>query len=108
MRIQPLWYLQGSSNTSVSSEVLDLDFWENECPSGCALKCLRTVRMTDISGLLNEMRFIKFLLENSPILKIMSVTPSVYVIVQRGMQMVIELLEFQRVSPLARIKFYVE
>lgn len=99
--------MQGSSNTSVSPEVLDLDFWENECPLDCAFKCLQTVKMTDISGLPHEMRFIKFLLENSPILEIMSITPSVYAIEGR-MHMVTELLEFRRVSPQAKIKFVLD
>ncbi|RVW44667.1 F-box/FBD/LRR-repeat protein [Vitis vinifera] len=99
--------ISGSSNTSVSPEVLDLDFWENECPLDCAFKCLQTVKMTDISGLPHEMRFIKFLLENSPILEIMSITPSVYAIEGR-MHMVTELLEFRRVSPQAKIKFVLD
>ncbi|KAJ9709498.1 hypothetical protein PVL29_001127 [Vitis rotundifolia] len=102
-----IYFTKGSSNASVSPEVLDLDFWENECPSDCAFKCLQTVKMTDISGLPHEMRFIKFLLENSPILEIMSITPSVYAIEGR-IHMVTELLEFRRVSPHAKIKFVLD
>lgn len=60
--------------------------------------------MTDMSGVPHEMGFIKFLLRNSPVLEIMSITPSVYVTEGR-LNLLIELLRFKRASAEAEIIF---
>lgn len=95
---------QGSSNTSAATEALDLDFWEEDCPSDCALEQLKTVKMADLSGVPHEMEFIRFLLGNAPMLEIMSITPSVYVTEGR-LNMLIELVRFRRASAQAEIIF---
>ncbi|GFZ18383.1 F-box/RNI-like superfamily protein [Actinidia rufa] len=96
--------ISGSSNTSAATEASDLDFGGKECPTDCTFGLLKTVKMTDMSGVPHEMEFIKFLLGNSPVLKIMSVTPSVYGTDAR-INMLIELLRFRRASPDAEITF---
>lgn len=60
--------------------------------------------MSDISGVPHEMEFIKFLLENSPILKTVIMSPCVYVL-GGTLNMLVELLRFRRASPQAEIVF---
>ncbi|XP_074296031.1 F-box/FBD/LRR-repeat protein At1g13570-like isoform X2 [Silene latifolia] len=96
--------ISGSSNTMVAFEAPDLDFWETECPSDCKFKQLKTVRMTDLCGAPHEMRLIKFLLENSPVLGSMTIAPCIY-ITEVKLDMLIELVSFRRASSLATIKF---
>ncbi|GAB4828968.1 hypothetical protein Ancab_018628 [Ancistrocladus abbreviatus] len=96
--------ISGSSNTLVTLEAPDLDFWESRCPSDCRFKCLKIVKMTDLCGVPHEMELIKFLLGNSPALQVMSIMSCVYVTDAR-MNMLIELLRFRRASPLAEIRF---
>lgn len=96
--------ISGSSNTIVASEAPDLGFWEKECPRDCTFGQLKTVKMSDMSGVPHEMEFIKFLLRNSPKLEIMSITPSVYVTEGR-VNMLIELVRFRRASAQAEIVF---
>ncbi|KAM0019819.1 putative F-box domain, FBD domain, leucine-rich repeat domain superfamily [Helianthus debilis subsp. tardiflorus] len=96
--------ISGSSNPSPATETPDLDFWEKECPCDCAFKRLKIVKMTDVSGVPHEMGFIEFLLGNSPVLEIMSITPSVYVTEGR-VNMLIELLRLKRASAEAEIIF---
>lgn len=81
-----------------------MDFWEEDCPSDCALEQLKTVKMADLSGVPHEMEFIRFLLGNAPMLEIMSITPSVYVTEGR-LNMLIELVRFRRASAQAEIIF---
>lgn len=96
--------ISGSSNTLAATEAPDLDFWVNECPSDCTLERLKTVKMTDMSGVPHEMEFIKFLLGHSPMLEIMIIIPSVYVTDGR-LNMLIELVRFKRASAQAEIVF---
>lgn len=98
------WLMQSSSNTSLATEATDLDFWENECPSDCTFRLLKSVKIADISGVPHEMEFIKFLLRNSPVLEIMSIIPSSCVTDGR-INMLIELLRFRRASAEAEITF---
>lgn len=60
--------------------------------------------MSDVSGVPHEMEFIKFLLENSPILKTVIMSPCVYVL-DGTLNMLVELLRFRRASPQAEIVF---
>ncbi|GMH01836.1 hypothetical protein Nepgr_003675 [Nepenthes gracilis] len=99
--------ISGSSNTLAALEAPDLDFWDTECPSNCTFKRLQTVKMTDMCGVPHEMELIKFLLGNSPALEMMSITPCLYVTDAR-INMLIELLRFQRASPRAEIIFIQE
>ena len=81
-----------------------MDFWEKECPRDCTFGRLKIVKMTDMSGVPHEMGFIKFLLGNSPVLEIMSITPTVYVTEGR-LNLLIELLRFRRASAEAELLF---
>ncbi|XP_024989650.1 F-box/FBD/LRR-repeat protein At1g13570 isoform X2 [Cynara cardunculus var. scolymus] len=96
--------ISGSSNSSSACEAPDFDFWEKECPCDCTFEQLKIVKMTDMSGVPHEMGFIEFLLGSSPVLEIMSITPSVYVTEGR-LNLLIELLRFRRASAEAEIIF---
>lgn len=99
--------ISGSSNTLAALEAPDLEFWERKGLLDCTFKNLKTVKMTDMSGVPHELEFIKFLLGNSPVLEIMSITPCVYVIEGR-LNMLIELVRFRRASAQAEIVFNLE
>jgi hypothetical protein len=62
------------------------------------------VKMTEMSGVPHEMEFIKFLLEKSPVLEIMSIMPCQFV-TDRRLNMLIELVSFRRASARAEILF---
>lgn len=96
--------ISGSSNSSSATEAPDFDFWENECPCDCTFEQLKIVKMTDMSGVPHEMGFIEFLLGCSPVLEIMSISPSMYVTKGR-LNLLIELLRFRRASAEAEIIF---
>lgn len=96
--------ISGSSNTSAPLEAPDLDFWENECPNDCTFERLKTVKVSDMSGVPHEMEFLRFVLANSPVLEVMSILPGVYVSCGR-MNMLIDLLRFRRASAQAEIIF---
>lgn len=98
------WFLQGSSNTSAASRDHDLKFWDENFSDDFTLHELKTVKLTDVSSVPLEMRFIKFLLEHSPGLEEMSITPSLYVTEGR-LAMLIDLVSFRRASPQASIVF---
>ncbi|KAK3015411.1 hypothetical protein RJ639_007483 [Escallonia herrerae] len=97
-------HISGSSNTSAATECPDLEFWEMECPHDCTLEQLKTVKMTDMSAVPHEMKFIRFLLGNSPLLEVMSITPSVYV-TDGKLNMLVELVRLRRASSQAEIIF---
>ncbi|KAG8366513.1 hypothetical protein BUALT_Bualt17G0087800 [Buddleja alternifolia] len=96
--------ISGSSNTSSAVRGPDLQFWEEKFSLDCRLRQLKTVKLTDVSGVPHEMKFIKYLLQHSPCLEKMSITPSVYVTEGR-LNMLIELVSFRRASPQASIVF---
>ena len=81
-----------------------MEFWEKECPSHCIFGRLKVVKMTEMSGVPHEMEFIRFLLENSPVLEVMSIAPCSSVTEGR-LNMLIELVRFRRASPRAEILF---
>lgn len=95
---------QGSSNTSAAIEAPDVDLWEKESPSEYTFERLKLVKMSEMSGVPHEMEFIKFLLNRSPELEIMSIMPCGYVIDGR-LNMLIELVRFRRASAQAEIEF---
>ncbi|KAI3516805.1 hypothetical protein L1887_15849 [Cichorium endivia] len=95
--------ISGSSNSS-SADAPVLDFWEKDCAFGSTFDRLKMVKMTDMSGTPHEMGFIELLLESSPVLETMSITPSVYMTEGRT-SFLIELLRFRRASPEAEIIF---
>lgn len=99
--------ISGSSNTLAALEAPDLEFWERKGLLDCTFKNLKTVKMTDMSGVPHELECIKFLLGNSPVLEIMSITPCVYVIEGR-LNMLIGLVRFRRASAQAEIVFNLE
>lgn len=96
--------ISGSSNTLAAIEAPDLDFWSAQCPQGCSFKQLKSVKMTDMSGVPHEMQFIKFLLANSPVLKTLSITPCAYVM-DGGLNMLIQLNKFRRASADVEVLF---
>lgn len=59
--------------------------------------------MTEISGVPHEMEFIKFLLENSPVLEMVSIACSF--VMEERLSMLVELVRFRRASPRAEIVF---
>ncbi|KAI3516801.1 hypothetical protein L1887_15845 [Cichorium endivia] len=95
--------LAGSSDP-LSTELPDLDFWENECPFDCTFDRLKIVKMMDMFGFPHEVGFIGYLLRNSPVLETMSVTPSVYM-TDDVLSFLIELTRFQRASTKAEMIF---
>lgn len=80
----------------------DIDYWESQHPLDCSFRRLETVNMSDISGVPDELEFVKFLLAKSPVLKTLSIRPSIYVN-EGGWDMLIELLRFPRASVQAGI-----
>ncbi|KNA10132.1 hypothetical protein SOVF_147270 [Spinacia oleracea] len=96
--------ISGSSNTNVTLEAPNVDFWETECPSGYTFKRLKTVKMTDMCGVPHEMELIKKLLGNSPVLEKLSIVPCIYV-TELKVDMLVELVRLRRASPLAEILF---
>ncbi|KAL2546305.1 F-box/FBD/LRR-repeat protein [Forsythia ovata] len=97
--------ISGFSNASAAiQEAPDLDFWEKRCFIDCTLSRLKTIKMTDVSGVQHEMKLIKFLLEHSPSLETMSITPSLY-LTEGRLNMLIDLVSFRRASTQASIIF---
>ncbi|CAH2037914.1 unnamed protein product [Thlaspi arvense] len=79
-------------------DLVERDYFEYKLPR------LETVRMTDVSGIRNELEFIRFLLGTSPVLETVIVTSSLSD-KDAKMDMVVELLRFPRVSPRAKFLF---
>ncbi|KAG8382973.1 hypothetical protein BUALT_Bualt05G0135600 [Buddleja alternifolia] len=94
----------GSSNTPAATGDPDTGYWEEIFLCNCTLDRLKTVKMSDVSGVPHEMKFIEYLLERSPGLETMSITPSVYNTEGR-LNMLIDLVRFRRASPQASIVF---
>ncbi|KAK4764461.1 hypothetical protein SAY87_013899 [Trapa incisa] len=89
---------------TTSAATSDLEFWEKQCPWGCTLGQLKSIRMSELSCLPHEMEFIKFLLRNSPGLETMHVSPSSYV-KENVIHMLVELVRFRRASAQAELIF---
>ncbi|XP_073050051.1 F-box/FBD/LRR-repeat protein At1g13570 [Primulina eburnea] len=96
--------ISGSSTSSAATRNIDLDFWDRKLSSDCMFQRLKTVKMADVFGVPSELNFIKYLLEHSPVLESMSVTPSLYVR-DRRLSMSIDMLSFRRASPQATVIF---
>ncbi|GAA0176110.1 hypothetical protein LIER_29165 [Lithospermum erythrorhizon] len=99
--------VSGTSITSPATESYDPDFYENQFPADCKFKHLRTVKITDVTGMPLEMAFIKLLLGHSPALEVITITPSVYV-ADGKLNMLVSLLRFRRASSLAELIFIQE
>lgn len=97
-------HVSGSSNTQTAQEGPDLWFLGTDCPSECALKKLEVVKVTDFFGVPQELKFIRFVLANAPILQTMIIKPSQYGSNGR-INMLIELVKFKRASRHAEIEF---
>ncbi|XP_027096597.1 F-box/FBD/LRR-repeat protein At1g13570 isoform X2 [Coffea eugenioides] len=100
-------HIAGPSNTAAAVVGSDLGFWEKECPTDYMFDQLKTVKITEVSGTLHEMGFIKFLLEHAPVLKVMTITPSAYVTEGR-LSMLVNLVRFRRASAQAEVIFVQE
>lgn len=97
--------ISASSNSSAATQQApDLDFWEKRCFIDCTMGRLKTIKMTEVSGVPHEMKLIKFLLEHSPSLETMSITPSSY-LTEGRLNMLIDLVSFRRASTQASIIF---
>ncbi|XP_021976615.1 F-box/FBD/LRR-repeat protein At1g13570 isoform X1 [Helianthus annuus] len=68
----------GSADASLATDAVDLDFWDKECPRDATFEQLKSVKMTQMLGLPHEMRFIEFLLGNSPVLELMDIAQNVH------------------------------
>lgn len=68
---------------------------------------LKTVKLTDMSGMPHEMGFIEFILEHAPILEVMTIAPSSYTTDGR-FNMLINLARFRRASAKAEVIFIQE
>ncbi|CAH1431259.1 unnamed protein product [Lactuca virosa] len=97
--------ISGAWVSSTATEAPALDFWEKECPSDSTFERLKMVKMTHMHGIPLEIRLIGFLLESSPVLKTMSITPRVYMSTKDRSSFLIELLRFKRASTEAEIIF---
>ncbi|KAL6496081.1 hypothetical protein OROHE_027539 [Orobanche hederae] len=65
----------------------DLQYWDAQSSIGSTFHRLKNVKLTDVSGVLHEMKFIEFLLD-------------------RGrLTMLVDLVGFRRASPRASINF---
>lgn len=78
--------------------------WDDIFSDEYTLSELKTVKLSDVSGVPHEMKFIKYLLEHSPGLEEITITPSLYVTEGR-MNILIDLVSFKRASPQASIVF---
>ncbi|KAK1401289.1 hypothetical protein POM88_000894 [Heracleum sosnowskyi] len=88
---------------SYSKKAAALDFWEKECPSNFTFKHLKMVVMSGVSNE-NDVEFLKFVLGRSPMLEVLSISPDAYY--KRKMNMVNQVLRFQRAFPEVEIKFF--
>ncbi|GAU49560.1 hypothetical protein TSUD_242930 [Trifolium subterraneum] len=96
--------ISGSSDTAASTSTEDSDFWKIECPSDSVLSKLKFVDLEDMSGVLHEIEFIKFLLGCSPVLETMIIIPSI-LDKECQLKMLVELMKFPRASSKAGINF---
>jgi len=80
-----------------------MEFWKSGRSSDYTLKRLKTVTMIGLIGAPHEMEFIQFLLRNSPVLEEMYILPTDTK--EKEVDVLVELLQFQRVSPVAEIFF---
>ncbi|XP_047962784.1 F-box/FBD/LRR-repeat protein At1g13570-like isoform X1 [Salvia hispanica] len=90
-----------ASRTKVEPE--DLQFWDKNAFDDATLHELKTVKLSDVSGMPVEMGFIKFLLEHSPCLEEMTIRPTN--MTDASVSMLVELASFRRASPQASVVF---
>lgn len=88
-------------HTSIATEDDDLEFWEM-MEYDCIFEGLKMVDMTGISFVPHHLGIIEFLLQSSPVLETMSITPNVNMTDEK-LSFTIELLSFKRASPEAEI-----
>ncbi|KAL1829855.1 hypothetical protein ACET3Z_008267 [Daucus carota] len=81
-----------------------LDFWEKCCPSDFTFKHLKVMKMSNVMNKHN-IEFLKFVLERSPVLEVVSVSPPSMYYKDGQMNMVNEVLRVGRVSPSVEINF---
>ncbi|KAI3495105.1 hypothetical protein L1887_37266 [Cichorium endivia] len=91
---------EGSSYSSSPAEAPDFDFLEMEC----TFEELKKINVTGISDVPHHMGFIEFLLESTPFLETMSITPRVNMTDGR-LSFLTGVLKFPRASPEAEIIF---
>ncbi|KAJ0721408.1 putative F-box domain, leucine-rich repeat domain superfamily, F-box-like domain superfamily [Helianthus annuus] len=91
-------------SSSLATNALDLDIWDKECLRDVTFKQLKVVKLTQISGLPHEMRFIEFLLGSSPVLEVMDITQNVYVTIENE-DWFVETLGFERASAEVEFRF---
>ncbi|XP_073134784.1 F-box/FBD/LRR-repeat protein At1g13570-like isoform X2 [Henckelia pumila] len=95
---------EGSGNSSAATRNVNLEFWDSKLSSKCMFHRLRTVKMADVFGVPSELNLIKYLLEHSPVLESMTITPSQYVS-DRRLSKSIDMLSFRRAYPKATVIF---
>ncbi|MFS7959758.1 putative F-box domain, leucine-rich repeat domain superfamily, F-box-like domain superfamily [Helianthus anomalus] len=89
-------------SSSLATNAVDLDIWDKECLRDATFKQLKVVKLTQMSGIPHEMRFIEFLLGSSPVLEVMDITQNVYVTIENE-DWFMETLGFERAS--AEVEF---
>ncbi|KAL1551194.1 hypothetical protein AAHA92_19067 [Salvia divinorum] len=95
--------LQVSTASRTKIEPEDLQFWDKNTFDDAMLHELKTVKLSDVSGMPVEMGFIKFLLEHSPCLEEMTIRPTN--MTDASVSMLVELASFRRASPQASVVF---
>ncbi|KAK1375082.1 F-box/FBD/LRR-repeat protein [Heracleum sosnowskyi] len=98
--LQELRIIEASSRAH--HQAADSDFWEKQCPTDFTFKHLKVVKMMDVSNE-HEIKFLKFVLERSPLLETMSVSPPCHS--REQMNMVNQVLRVGQAFPNVDIKF---
>lgn len=90
-----------------TAEVLGtvLDFLLEQDYSDVNLNQLRVVKIEGLSGMHPELEFVKLLLTKSPKLEKMLIDPNLGNVADKGLQMLKDLIQFERASPKAKIIF---
>uniref|UniRef100_A0A5B6ZGW5 F-box domain-containing protein n=1 Tax=Davidia involucrata TaxID=16924 RepID=A0A5B6ZGW5_DAVIN len=82
-----------------------LEFLNVQGYSDVSLNQLREVEMLSISGMKTELEFIKLLLAKSPMLQNMLIEPDSGKVVDKGLMILKEVIQFRRASPNAEIMY---
>lgn len=96
--------ISGCYNSSTDSASPEWSFWEKECPKEYMFSQLKSVRLSDMFGEMNEMEFIKLILERAPVLEAMTIIPSSYA-KEGALNMLIALARYRRASAQAELIF---
>lgn len=91
---------------SYASEAPRTYSWDSECPQNCTFNQLRVIMMADFRGVIHEMKFVKFLLETSPVLGAMIIAINESHTNHEILNLRAELQRYQWASTNAEISFF--